>query len=114
MAGAGDYKHRVMHLAQTSVKSASGAENEVFPESGPVYWCNISAAESPKVPGGKAGAAEGLEDDYVKSMQQMIIKIRNNISIRTMDRLVDLRSSIAYEVTGVRIGDNETIVNVEA
>lgn len=110
---AGDYTERMMHLAQTSVRGASGAENELFPETGPVYWCQISEAESPGVPGGKANAAEVIEDNYVKSVTRFLVKIRNQPSISTKDRLIDMRNGASYNVVGVRLGVNELLVNVE-
>lgn len=110
---AGEYKHRMMHLAQTSTRGRSGAEVETYAETGPVYWCNISEAESPGVPGGKAGASEMIEDNYIKSVQRMLVKIRNQPAISPKDRLVDLRNGNSYAIVGIRLGVNELLVNVE-
>lgn len=111
--GAGLYRDRVMHLTQQSVRGPSGAENEVFAATGPVYWCQIALDVSPGVPGGGASATERIEDNRQKTVQRMVIKIRNWPEIRTQDRLKDLMTDIVYNVTGVRFGTNELLVNVE-
>lgn len=111
---AGDYPERFEWKAQTSSKgNGIGAENEDWPTPGTMLWGALYEAEAAGVPGGRQRALEIIEDNYIKSFKIAMIKIRNYVAIKPQDKLVQNSTGEEWDVTGVRYGNNETLVNVE-
>jgi hypothetical protein len=103
MNRAGTYNVRFRHYSRTKTKNPDIGQEEETYTAGSYYWGSLDELDGSEV----------AEFDGLQSGATAEIRLRNLVAVRATDRLIDQEDSETWLVTGVRRGDNETIITAQ-